>query len=225
MSARNRTLGLEIEAEAARAEILAYGVMSGTESLQHWDSARTAKRLRRGSNANSLRGQNSAGFLEICAAFQRDILRRHFRVRVLHAQPRSAVSTSYRRLYEHSVTRPRLGLESGSRRSALPVELNATLELAADFAKASNGLRRLRRPLAIGYLPLADGGLTNLTFAHPCAVVASRHPALSTDVGFRLFAAAKMSQTTMNIAAITGPSTMPFMPKTSSPPSVEISTT
>jgi hypothetical protein len=128
-------------------------------------------------------------------------------------------STSY------SVTRPRLGLESGSRRSALPVELNATLELAADFAKASNGLRRLRRPLAIGYLPLADGGLTNLTFAHPCAVVASRHPALSTDVGFRLFAAAKMSQTTMNIAAITGPSTMPFMPKTSSPPSVEISTT
>jgi hypothetical protein len=63
--------------------------------------------------------------------------------------------------------------------------------------------------------------VTNLTFAHPCAVVASRHPALSTDVGFRLFAAAKMSQTTMNIAAITGPSTMPFMPKTSSPPSVE----
>jgi hypothetical protein len=112
-------------------------------------------------------------------------------------------------------------LESGSRRSALPVELNAMLELAADFAKASNGLRRLRRPLAIGHLPFADGGLTNLTFAHPCAVVASRHPALSTDVGFRLFAAAKMSQTTMNIAAITGPSTMPFMPKTSSPPSVE----
>ena len=45
------------------------------------------------------------------------------------------------------------------------------------------------------------------------------------QVGFRLFAAVKMSQTTMNIAAITGPSTMPFMPKTSSPPSVEISTT
>jgi hypothetical protein len=89
MSARNRTLGLEIEAEAARAEILACGVMSGTESLQHWDSARTAKRLRRGSNANSLRGQNSAGFLEICAAFQRDNLRRHFRVRVLPPQPRS----------------------------------------------------------------------------------------------------------------------------------------
>jgi hypothetical protein len=94
MSARNRTLGLEIEAEAARAEILACGVMSGTESLQHWDSARTAKRLRRGSNANSLRGQNSAGFLEICAAFQRDNLRRHFRVRVLPPQPRSRVSVS-----------------------------------------------------------------------------------------------------------------------------------
>src|SRR2546430_16350671 len=93
MSARNRTLGLEIEAEAARAEILACGVMSGTESLQHWDSARTAKRLRRGSNANSLRGQNSAGFLEICAAFQ---LRRggqiFLSVRGAHdrARPRSA---------------------------------------------------------------------------------------------------------------------------------------
>src|SRR4029450_869683 len=97
MSARNRTLGLEIEAEAARAEILACGVMSGTESLQHWDSARTAKRLRRGSNANSLRGQNSAGFLEICAAFQRDNLRRHFRVRVLPPQPGSSASANSRR--------------------------------------------------------------------------------------------------------------------------------
>jgi hypothetical protein len=119
MSARNRTLGLEIEAEAARAEILACGVMSGTESLQHWDSARTAKRLRRGSNANSLRGQNSAGFLEICAAFQRDNLRRHFRVRVLPPQARSrslgiAVSRKdpllktpdYRRLKRETRARP-----------------------------------------------------------------------------------------------------------------------
>jgi putative tryptophan/tyrosine transport system substrate-binding protein len=30
------------------------------------------------SNANSLCGQNSAGFLEIYASFQRDILQRHF---------------------------------------------------------------------------------------------------------------------------------------------------
>src|SRR4029434_1823212 len=95
MSARNRTLGLEIEAEAARAEILACGVMSGTESLQHWDSARTAKRLRRGSHATSLRGTHSAGCLGICAAFQRDNVRRHFRVRVLPPQAGSRVSSSF----------------------------------------------------------------------------------------------------------------------------------
>jgi hypothetical protein len=56
-------------------------------------------------------------------------------------------------------------------------------------------------------------------------VVASRHSDLSTDVGFRRFDVARMSQITMNMAAITGPSTMPFIPRTSSPPSVEISTT
>jgi hypothetical protein len=33
---------------------------------------------RRSSNANSLCGQNSVRFSEICASFQRDILRRHF---------------------------------------------------------------------------------------------------------------------------------------------------
>jgi hypothetical protein len=33
---------------------------------------------RRSSNANSLRGQNSVRFSEICTSFQRDILRRHF---------------------------------------------------------------------------------------------------------------------------------------------------
>src|SRR6516165_9849542 len=33
---------------------------------------------RRSSNANSLCGRNSAGSPEICATFQRDILRRHF---------------------------------------------------------------------------------------------------------------------------------------------------
>src|SRR5262249_30791768 len=32
----------------------------------------------RSSNANSLQGQNSAGFPQICAIFQRDNLRRHF---------------------------------------------------------------------------------------------------------------------------------------------------
>jgi len=51
------------------AEILAY--------------ARAAYPQRRSSNANSLQSQNSAGFLQICAIFQRDILPRHFRVRVL----------------------------------------------------------------------------------------------------------------------------------------------
>jgi hypothetical protein len=33
---------------------------------------------RRSSNANSLQGQNSAGFPQICAIFQGDNLRRHF---------------------------------------------------------------------------------------------------------------------------------------------------
>jgi hypothetical protein len=33
---------------------------------------------RRSSNANGLRGQNSAGFPQIYATFQRDSLRRHF---------------------------------------------------------------------------------------------------------------------------------------------------
>ena len=46
------------------AEILAY--------------ARTAYPQRRSSNANSLQSQNSAGFPQICAIFQRDNLRRHF---------------------------------------------------------------------------------------------------------------------------------------------------
>jgi hypothetical protein len=61
-------------------------------------------------------------------------------------------------------------------------------------------------------------GIARLSFV-------GRQLALSTDVGFRRFDVARMSQTTMNIAAITGPSTMPFIPRTSSPPSVEISTT
>jgi hypothetical protein len=51
-------------ARAIPAEILAY--------------ARAAYPQRRSSNANSLSGQNSAGFLEIFANFQRDNLRRHF---------------------------------------------------------------------------------------------------------------------------------------------------
>src|SRR5205085_8627740 len=46
------------------AEILAY--------------ARAAYPHRRSSNANSLQSQNSAGFRQICAIFQRDNLRRHF---------------------------------------------------------------------------------------------------------------------------------------------------
>ena len=46
------------------AEILAY--------------ARAAYPQRRSSNANSLQSQNSAGFLQICAIFQRDNLCRHF---------------------------------------------------------------------------------------------------------------------------------------------------
>jgi hypothetical protein len=55
--------------------------------------ARAASPQPGSSNANSLCGQNLAGFLEICAAFQRDILRRHFRVRVLPPQPASPSPT------------------------------------------------------------------------------------------------------------------------------------
>src|SRR5437773_12025312 len=40
--------------------------------------ARAAYPQRRSSNANSLQSQNSAGFLQICAIFQRDNLSRHF---------------------------------------------------------------------------------------------------------------------------------------------------
>jgi hypothetical protein len=49
-----------------------------------WSSRRIAELARiaaiggRSSNGNGLRGQNSAGFLEIYATFQRDNLRRHF---------------------------------------------------------------------------------------------------------------------------------------------------
>jgi hypothetical protein len=42
-----------------------------------WQGPRCAFH-RRSSNANSLCGRNSAGSPEICATFQRDILRRHF---------------------------------------------------------------------------------------------------------------------------------------------------
>jgi hypothetical protein len=48
----------------AQAEILAY--------------ARAAYPQRRSSNASGLQSQNSAGFPQICAIFQRDNLRRHF---------------------------------------------------------------------------------------------------------------------------------------------------
>jgi hypothetical protein len=43
-----------------------------------WHKARAASPPRRSSNANCLCGQNSAGFPQICATFQRDNLRRHF---------------------------------------------------------------------------------------------------------------------------------------------------
>jgi hypothetical protein len=45
--------------------------------------ARAAYPQRRSSNASGLRGRNSARILGIRASFQRDNLRRHFRVRVL----------------------------------------------------------------------------------------------------------------------------------------------
>src|SRR5260370_18328930 len=71
--------------------------------VRSWSSARTQGRS---SNANSLRSQNSAGFPQICAIFQRDNLRRHFRVRVLHGQPRSPVSVGYVRSARIGATFP-----------------------------------------------------------------------------------------------------------------------
>jgi len=46
------------------------------------------------SNATGLQGRNSARPLGIRASFQRDNLRRHFGVRISHAQPASLVSTT-----------------------------------------------------------------------------------------------------------------------------------
>jgi hypothetical protein len=46
--------------------------------------------------AAQLHGRNSVRILGIRASFQRDNLRRQFGVRLLHAQPRSQVSTSQR---------------------------------------------------------------------------------------------------------------------------------
>ena len=60
---------------------------------------------RRSSNANSLQSQNSAGFRQICAIFQRDNLRRHFRVRILHAQPGGVLSVGYVRFEKIRATR------------------------------------------------------------------------------------------------------------------------
>src|SRR5262249_20728284 len=65
-----------------------------------WPPARAAYHRRRSSNANGLRGQNSAGFPQISATFQRANLRRHFSVRISHAQPDSPVSVGYVRAAE-----------------------------------------------------------------------------------------------------------------------------
>jgi hypothetical protein len=51
-------------------------ILSSTWRLR--SLVRAAYPRRRSSNANGLRGQNSAGFPEICGAFQSDNLRRHF---------------------------------------------------------------------------------------------------------------------------------------------------
>jgi hypothetical protein len=60
----NRANSAGVARASIPAEILAY--------------ARAAYPQRRSSNANSLQSQNSAGFPQICAIFQRDNLRRHF---------------------------------------------------------------------------------------------------------------------------------------------------
>src|SRR5215831_17666205 len=60
--------------ESARARL----VSPTQASLPRSWPTRAAYPQRRSSNANSLQSQNSAGFPQICAIFQRDNLRRHF---------------------------------------------------------------------------------------------------------------------------------------------------
>jgi hypothetical protein len=69
-AARRRVSGLAFADLAARgvgAAVRRVGMLIGY-----------AENHRRSSNANSLEGQNSAGFPQICAIFQGDNLRRHF---------------------------------------------------------------------------------------------------------------------------------------------------
>jgi hypothetical protein len=61
--------------ETVRARLVSPAQASLPRSLAY---ARAAYPQRRSSNANSLQSQNSAGFPQICAIFQRDNLRRHF---------------------------------------------------------------------------------------------------------------------------------------------------
>ena len=60
----------------------------------HASGIRSATR-RCSSSASGLPSRNSARILGIRASFQRDNLRRHFGVRVLHAQPGSPVSVDH----------------------------------------------------------------------------------------------------------------------------------
>jgi hypothetical protein len=73
---------------------------------------RAASPRRRSSNANSLGGAN------LCD-LQRDILRRHFRVRVLHAQAGSPVSWGFVRLAKIRIRAFREGLSEAGYRTPM----------------------------------------------------------------------------------------------------------
>lgn len=89
-------------------------------------------------------------------------------------------------------------------------------------------------PESIGLQTQAEKWIPGARFARPGMtaenreirrmVFAALYPFYASFPDVRL-EVAKMSQLTMKMAAISGPMTKPFKPKTSMPPSVEISTT
>jgi hypothetical protein len=79
MSWKNRATSKSWRAPPKNVELMPQHQDLGFQLLSRVSRAgRAASPQRRSSNANSLYGQNSAGFPQICATFQRDNLRRHF---------------------------------------------------------------------------------------------------------------------------------------------------
>jgi hypothetical protein len=87
--------------------------------------------------ANSLGGQNSARTLRTRASFQRDNLRRNFRVRVLYAQPRSRSLASAQPGNRHGHSGARLGSLRSDGRSSNAFILRPDEEVADEDEEVS----------------------------------------------------------------------------------------